>query len=92
MTQFYTREFSNTLNDYREILILDIYGQAVLIEGNLGILGQWLRRFRRHRGSTPRRCRRWYATPGRTWRFALGVSTSLQTEAEKEAEDTSPAD
>jgi len=57
-------EFSNTLNDSREILILDIHGQAVLIEGNLAILGQWLGRWRRHRGSASRRCRRWYATPG----------------------------
>src|SRR4029450_3115893 len=92
VTQFYTCELSNTLNDCREVLILDIHGQALLIEGNLGILGQWLGRFRRHRGSTSRCCRRWYATPGRTWRFALGVSASQQTEAEKEAEDTSPAD
>ena len=92
MTQFYTCELSNTLNDRREILILDIHGQAVLIESNLGILGQWLGRFRRRRGSTPRSCGRWYATPGRTWRFSLGASASRQTEAEKEAEDTSPAD
>src|SRR5262245_11388396 len=93
MTQFYACELSNTLNDCREVLILDIHGQqALLIEGNLGILGQWLGRFRRHRGSTPRCCRRWYATPGRTWRFALGIGASQQTEAEKEAEDTSPAD
>src|SRR2546426_4704480 len=92
MTQFYTCELSNTLNDCREVLILDIHGQAVLLEGNLDTLGQWLGRLRRHRGSIPRRCRRWYATPGRTWRFALGVSASRQTEAEKETEDTSPAD
>src|SRR5215510_14750878 len=92
MTQFYTCEFSNTLNDCREVLILDIHGQAVLIEANLGILGQCLGRFRRRRGSTPRRCRRWYAPPGCTWRFALGVSASQQTEAEKEAENTPPAD
>src|SRR5262245_6015944 len=92
MAQFYTCELSNTLNDCREGLILDIHRQAVLVKGNLGILGQWLGCFRRHWGSAPRRCRRWYATPGRTWRFALGVSASRQTEAEKEAEDTSPAD
>ena len=74
MTQFYTRELSNPLNDGREVLILDIYGQAALIEANSGILGQWLRRFRWRRGSTPWCSRRWYATPGRTWRFTLGVS------------------
>jgi len=39
MTQFYTCKLSNTLNDCREVLILDIHGQAVLVEGNLGILG-----------------------------------------------------
>jgi hypothetical protein len=39
MPQFYPCECSNTLNDCREVLILDLYGQAVLIEGNLGILG-----------------------------------------------------
>jgi hypothetical protein len=66
MTQFDMGELSNPPHDYREILILDIHGQAVLIEANLGIEGQWLGRFRRHRGRVPRRCRRWYATPGRT--------------------------
>src|SRR5918911_779687 len=89
MTQFYTCEFSDTLNDCREILILDIHRQAALIEGNLGIGGQWLGRWRR--GSAPRRRRRRGATPGGTRRFALGVSASWQTEAEQEAEDTSPA-
>src|SRR5215510_3739262 len=90
MTQFYTREFSNTLNDCREVLILDLHGQAVLIEGNLGILGQCLGRSRRRRAL--RRCRRWYTTSGRTWHFALGVGVSRQTEAKKEAEHTSPAE
>jgi hypothetical protein len=58
MTQFYMCELSNPPNDYREVLILDIHGHAVLIEGNLGIDGQWLGRFRQHRGSIPRRCQR----------------------------------
>src|SRR5262249_40393132 len=92
MTQFYTCEFSNTLNDCREVLILDLDGQAVLIEANLGILGQCLGRFRWRRRRTRRRCRRWYTTPGRTWRFALGVGVSRQTEADKEVENTAPAE
>src|SRR5215470_13627062 len=92
MTQFYTCEFSNTLNDCREVLILNLHGQAVLIKGNLGILGQCLGRFRRRRRRTRRRCRSWYTTPRRTWHFALGVGVSRQTEAEKEVENTSPAE
>jgi hypothetical protein len=64
MTEIYTCEVSNTLNDCREVLILDIHGQAVLIEDNLGIGGQWLGCLRRRRGSIPRRCQRWDATPG----------------------------
>jgi hypothetical protein len=71
MTQFYTREFSNTLNDCREILILDIHGQAVLIEGNLGFWDSGCGAFAGTVAGLPGAG---MVPPGRTWRFALGVA------------------
>jgi hypothetical protein len=82
MTEFDAGQRGDTLDDRRQVLVLDIDRQATLIQGNAHIRGQRLRGSWRCAWHAPRRYRRGQATSPWAWCFALGFDIPLETEAE----------